>query len=430
MRLRIKIIDLYRGTEILVKYDQLIQLLKNSQDHEVLRRQNLKNLLITLKNSNNYYKSILCNDSDNEIATNPEKVLLTLPYIDKKIINEHYDQIYTPISGRPDQRKKTGGSTGEPFYYFVDKEHLSWMWAHNYLFWNLYSGYNPGDPFITIAGNSLRAVNRQFSESLYHGLQNNYFIKGDLIKPDLKLNIRKLNKANLIYGYPSSIENILKLKPDFPSHFKNLKAIFTTSEQLLPSVRMRIESAFGKPVYDIYGANDGGILGCECNKHDGYHYNSLNCYAETMNNESGLPEVVLTNLSSLNFPFVRYRVGDIGSIDNKTCSCGISWPKITDLKGRTRDLIKTPDGKAIHGSFFNNIFYKFHQIDGYRIVQEKDYTLNVFIHVKNHADFNGLSAKITGILHSEVPELKVEVKNLEERNPTNSKFKLIESHVN
>lgn len=429
MRVRIKIIDQFRGTDILAKYDKLIQLAKNDQDHEQLRIKNLTELLITLKRSNNYYKPLLTGYSETEIRTNPEKVLFTLPFIDKQTINKNYNLIHTPISGRPSQRKRTGGSTGEPFYYFVDKEHLSWMWAHNYLFWNLYSGYNPGDPFITIAGNSLRTINRQFTENLYHFLQNNYFIKGDLIKPELELNYSKLKNATLIYGYPSSIENILKTKPDFPVRFKRLKAIFTTSEQLLPNVRARIESAFGKPVYDIYGANDGGILGCECKIHNGYHFNSLNCYAETIHNEAGMSEILLTNLSSYNFPFVRYRVGDIGSIDLKACECGLSWPKITDLKGRTRDLIKTPGGKAVHGAFFNNIFFRYTSIDGYRIVQDEDYSLKVYIHINNEGNFNDLANKIKDILSHEIPDLNVEIMRLEERNPTNSKFKLIESHV-
>jgi len=430
MRLRINIIDKYRGTQILARYDKLEHLIKDFKSREDLRINNMINLLVTLKQNNTYYKPLLENISLNEIKANPERVLLSLPDIDKKTINTHYNEIFTPISGRPYQSKKTGGSTGEPFYYIVDKEHLSWMWAHNYLFWNLYSGYKPGDPFVTIAGNSLRTVNKQVTEKFYHLLQNNYFIKGDIITPELKLNFKKLGEAKLIYGYPSSIENILKSKPDFPTHFRNIKAIFTTSEQLLPNVREHIESAFGKPVYDIYGANDGGILGCECSHHNGYHFNSLNCFAETIQNEFGMSEILLTNLNSLNFPFVRYRVGDIGSIDYNACDCGLNLPKITDLKGRARDLIKTPDGKAIHGAFFNNLFFRYPSIDGYRILQEADYSLIVFMHVRNLSEFDSLSAKIIQVLKSEIPELKVEIKSLEERNPTNAKFKLIESHVN
>jgi phenylacetate-CoA ligase len=430
MRFRIKLIDYYRGTGILDNYDKLKHLIKNDNFYDELRISNMINLLVTLKQTNKYYQPLLENFTETEIRKNPEKVLSSLPVIDKKTINDHYNQVFTPIKGRPYQSKKTGGSTGEPFYYKVDKEHLSWMWAHIYLFWNLYSGYNPGDPFVTIAGNSLRTVNKQVTEKFYHLLQNNYFIKGDIITPELKLNNKKFRKARMIYGYPSSIENILKSKPDFPSHFKNIKAVFTTSEQLLPNVRQLIESAFEKPVYDMYGANDGGILGCECIHHNGYHFNSLNCFAETLQNEFGMSEILLTNLSSFNFPFIRYKVGDIGSLDHNACDCGLNWPKITELKGRTRDLIKTPDGKAIHGAFFNTLFYRFPSIDGYQIVQEADYSVIVYIHIRNQSEFINLSDKIIQVLKSEIPELKVEIKSLEERNPTNAKFKLIESHVN
>lgn len=102
---RIKIIDQYRGTDILAKYNKLRLLINNGSDHEDLRIHNLTELLVTLKKSNNYYKPLLLNYSETEIKTDPEKVLLTLPFIDKKSINENYNLIYTHQSTE-DQRKK------------------------------------------------------------------------------------------------------------------------------------------------------------------------------------------------------------------------------------------------------------------------------------------------------------------------------------
>ena len=367
--------------------------------------------------------------TDGEIKNTPFDVLNTMPVTDKAFINKNYDSFYNPDPERPSQKKKTGGSTGTPFYYYVDKEHLSWFWAHIYLFWNLYGGYKPGDPFVTIAGNSLRAANRQASESVYHLLQNNYFIKGDVIDPAMKISSARIKKAGILYGYPSSIQNIIRLKPEIPGMFKNLKAIFTTSEQITPQVRKSIETAFGKPVFDMYGANDGGILTCECTEHDGYHINMLNCYAENFINEHGMDEILLTNLSSYTFPFVRYKVGDLGVISQAPCKCGLSWPKVTELKGRSRDLIKLPSGKVIHGSYFNNIFYRYPIIDGYRIIQNKDYSLEILIHLTDDEVFSKVSTEIAIFISKSWPELVVTINRLTEPNPTNSKFKLIESHV-
>lgn len=429
MKTGIKIIDLIRGTEILGCYEELKQLVIQPEKSISVQKSNLIKLISYLKANNKYYRSLLERFTDDEINKYPFVVLNNLPITDKQIINKNYNTFYNPDKNRPAQKKKTGGSTGAPFYYYVDKEHLSWYWAHIYFFWNLYSGYKPGDPFVTIAGNSLRTANRQASESVYHLLQNNYFIKGDVISKGMKISTSRLRKAKLLYGYPSSIQNIIKVRPDLVKAFKNLNAVFTTSEQLTPQVRKNIETAFGKPVFDMYGANDGGIQTCECTEHDGYHINMLNCHAENHWNEHGMCEILLTNLSSYTFPFIKYKVGDLGVIIREPCECGLSWPRVTELKGRTRDLIKLPSGSVIHGVYFNNIFYRYEQIDGYRIIQHEDYSLEILIHLQDESQFERVSAEIDSFINKEWPELKSKTSKLPEHNPTNLKFKLIESNV-
>lgn len=425
MKTGLKIIDLIRGTDILSKYNELIYRNDTMQDN----RDHLVELLLCLRESNEYYKPLLLKYSESFIIDNPFQVHCSLPIMDKITIKKNFDLIYSPIKGRPTQRKKTGGSTGNPFYYIVDKEHLTWFWAHIYFFWNRYSGYHPGDPFITIAGNSLRTANRKILENVYHRLQNNYFIKGDIINDNLSINFSRTNKAVLLYGYPSSILNILKVKPDLVTNMSSLKAIFTTSEQLVPKTRSVLESTLGVPVFDMYGANDGGILTCECNRHDGYHINSRNCLVETFQNEYGMSEILLTNLTSYSFPFVRYRVGDLGTVNKKTCSCGLTWPKITELKGRTRDLILLPDGKLIHGSWFNSLFYRHQEIDGYKIIQSEDKSLTVFIHVIDADKFVELSNVIYMEIKNSLVNIDLKIEQLMELNPSNDKFKLIESHA-
>lgn len=429
MKAGIRLIDWARGTNILGKFNELKSLSENPEMMTELQKNNLTSLLKYLKLNNPIYKPLLSRFTDEEISKYPFVVLNNLPLTDKQKINSYKNSYYVADKNRPAQKKKTGGSTGAPFYYYVDKEHLSWFWAHIYFFWHKYGNYQPGDPFITIAGNSLRTASRHFSENVYHFLQNNYFIKGDVIEKDMKVSDSKLNKAKILYGYPSSIQNIITTIPDLPGKFKNLTAIFTTSEQLTPQVRKNIEHAFGKPVFDMYGANDGGILTCECTEHNGYHINMLNCYAENFRNEHDMCEILLTNLSSYTFPFVRYKVGDLGLIDKEPCKCGLHWPRVTELKGRTRDLIRLSDGKVIHGAYFNNIFFKYPVIDGYRIVQHKDYSLEVFIHVVNDLEFDFVVSEIEGFIKGEWPSVVLKVSKLPELNPTNAKFKLIESHV-
>lgn len=427
MRAGITIIDKFRGTDILRKYDELKGLALNPANSASTSR--LSDLLLNLKQKNKYYSPLLSPFSEFDIISSPVEVLHEMPIMDKEIINKNKTEILTRIEGRSIQKKKTGGSTGSPFYYYVDKDHLSWFWGYIYFFWNRFSGYNPGDPFITIAGNSLRTNNRRILETIYHKLQNNYFITGDIIDSNMEIDYSKTNKAVLLYGYPSSIMNILRVKPEFIKNLSRLKAVFTTSEQLFPKTREFIESTLGIPVFDMYGANDGGILTCECEMHDGYHINTENCYVESFDNEFGMTELLLTNLNSYSFPLVRYRVGDLGSVDFTPCQCGLSLPKIKELKGRTRDLIRLPGGKSVHGSLFNNVFYKFNLIDGYKIVQNKDLSIVLYIHVSNPVKFSEVSEQLLTEIRQLLGGLSVSIEQMNEYNPTNLKFKLIESHA-
>ena len=429
MRAGLEIIDKLRGTNILGHFKAYKQMSDDAAFIEIQQKQNLSTFLNSLREENTFYQPLLQGFSTAEIKEAPTIVLNSLPVMDKPSIIDNFDALFTPVKGIPYQHKKTGGSTGDPFRFYVDKSHLSGMWALNYYFWHKYSNYNPGDHFVTVAGNSLRTDNHRFAENIYYRLQNNYFVKGDLIDKYFNPDKNRLKKAVLIYGYPSSIYSILKVKPDFPEHFKKLKAIFTTSEQLLPGVRQTIEKAFNVPVFDIYGANDGGILACECSEHQGYHFNFNHCYVETTTHSSGMNELLLTNMKSLTLPFVRYKVGDIGNIVKKQCECGSFWPRITELQGRTRDMIQLPDGSAVHGSLFNKVFYTLPEIESYRIIQQTNYVVYVYIRLHEGFELNDCRLKIKEILNSQLSILSFEIYPMPLHDQSNAKFKIIESHV-
>ena len=47
--------------------------------------------------------------------------------------------------------------------------------------------------------------------------------------------------------------------------------------------------------------------------------------------ESG--EIVVTHLATQDFPFVRYRTGDIGVLDHGYCGCGRRLPMLKNIEG-------------------------------------------------------------------------------------------------
>jgi phenylacetate-CoA ligase len=72
-------------------------------------------------------------------------------------------------------------------------------------------------------------------------------------------------------------------------------------------------------------------------------------------------------------PFIRYDTGDLGSLMRDPCGCGRGLARIAGIMGRTRDFIYTPDGREIHGAFFNHFepFYRTPWIAAWRVRQDR-----------------------------------------------------------
>ena len=84
----------------------------------------------------------------------------------------------------------------------------------------------------------------------------------------------------------------------------------------------------------------------------------------------GAGEIVITHLATSDFPFIRYRTGDIGILDDRRCTCGRGLPLLREIQGRTTDFIVAHDGTVMHGLALVYIMRDLPGIDAFRIVQE------------------------------------------------------------
>ena len=80
---------------------------------------------------------------------------------------------------------------------------------------------------------------------------------------------------------------------------------------------------------------------------------------------------MITHLDSHDFPFIRYKTGDVGALSEDTCSCGRGLPILKNIEGRTTDFIITPDGKIMHGLSLVYVLRELEGIKEFKIIQEK-----------------------------------------------------------
>jgi len=119
--IRFKIIDLIRGTNIVgtFKYLEKIQYL-DSKELQNISQASMDKLLRKAKEIE-FYENYSSYDE--------------FPILSKSLINKNSNQFYNNSTDKKEKlRKKTGGSTGEPFVYYTSKESQSYLWGGDFTF--------------------------------------------------------------------------------------------------------------------------------------------------------------------------------------------------------------------------------------------------------------------------------------------------------
>ena len=119
------------------------------------------------------------------------------------------------------------------------------------------------------------------------------------------------------------------------------------AEPWTENMRTRIENWLGIKAYDIYGTSElSGPMFTECSEQKGFHIWSDIAYAEVVDPKTGEPleagdkgELTITMLQKEALPMIRYRIGDISSIDEDVCPCGRTSPLIKRIQGRVDDML-------------------------------------------------------------------------------------------
>ncbi len=129
----------------------------------------------------------------------------------------------------------------------------------------------------------------------------------------------------------------------------HLKKGIIGSERWGEKMRRRIAAELGVQLYDIYGLTEvyGPGIGMSCDYECGMHYWDDYIYCEIVNPKTGeiLPdgeigELVITTLRKEGAPLIRYRTHDLTRFLPGDCACGLDYPRIDTLIGRTDDMIK------------------------------------------------------------------------------------------
>jgi asparagine synthase (glutamine-hydrolysing) len=305
-----------------------------------------------------------------------------LPLIDRRIIREQVETIYTTdINSSACEIVTTGGTSGEPVQFILPVGRSAVEYAYLTTSWQR-AGYKLGMPMAVLRGRIVRPDRN----GLYHEydpiLRHHYYSSFHLSDENIARYLEHIDTIGscFLHVYPSSVtclaRFIIRNKAQAPA---NIKGIIAESEIVYPQQRQMVEEVFGCRLFSCYGQSEKVVLAAGCEKSDDYHIWPTYGYFELIDekgNSVTTPgqrgEIVGTGFINTIMPFIRYRTGDWATYVSSSCSaCGREHTIIRDIRGhRTQEVLIAADGSEISWTALNMHDDTFTHVRQFQFFQE------------------------------------------------------------
>lgn len=314
-----------------------------------------------------------------------ERELVRLPVLEKTTLHAAEEN---GLLAEPEGRLfsvMTSGSTGLPVRVFRstrDQAQVSALWArvlHAY-------GHGVRDSQVNIS--SGRAVAGKGPVALLRRLGVLPEIRHvSSFEPiDRQIDILRERRPHTFSSYAVSLEMIADTLLERGIRDIRPKVVFSSAMSLTDRGKTTAEQAFGVAPLDVYVTSELGTLGWECPVQRGVlHLNDDMQIVEILDDRNlPVPEgetghVVVTQLCCLAQPLLRYRLGDLAARIAGPCECGRGLARLSAVQGRSRHVIRTPDGRLLYGIILSRVIGPFHEVRRWQLRQTAPDALRLLV---------------------------------------------------
>jgi phenylacetate-coenzyme A ligase PaaK-like adenylate-forming protein len=297
-----------------------------------------------------------------------------LPALEREDLRAHLDELRASnLSPSEVLDNSTGGSTGTNVRFFVDRDCWRWRDAVS-LRLPSFLGLRPGAAMAVVWGSPMDAGTATLLKERLRRLVDNrrffsaYRVGADDLDPLLDWLARR--RPAVLMGYASVLDALARRALD-RGGMPGPGAVLSAAEVLFADQRRRIASAWGASVHNLYGCREVGTIAVECGA-GSLHTMDERLVLELLPPPAGeAAEILVTDLDNRATPFLRYRIGDLAVPGPSTpCACGRGLGRLGEVTGRSFDLIRSPGGQAVGGTFWSLLLRTgVEGIDQFQVVQ-------------------------------------------------------------
>lgn len=402
-----------------------------------LQAERLREFLVRVGREVPFYRDLF-----RKIGFQPQDVLSVgdlrqLPLLTKATIRQHAEEMKAEGAG-PLKRFNTGGSSGEPLIFFMGGDRVSHDIAAKWRATRWW-GVDIGDPEIVVWGSPIELGAQDRVRWVRDAVLRSHLLPAFAMserKLDDFVEVIRRRRPRMLFGYPSALALIARHaeRRGVMLNEIGIRVAFVTSERLYDEQRERIGRVFGCPVANGYGGRDAGFLAHEC-PNGGLHLSVEDIVVEILDSRGdpvscGEPgEIVVTHLATREFPFLRYRTGDIGVQDDRACECGRGLPLLKEVQGRSTDFVIASDGTVMHGLALIYVLRELSGIEQFKIIQESRALTRVLLVSRGHVNHE-IQRRIKAGLRARLgDDVRIEVEQVDAIAPEKSgKFRYVVSH--
>ncbi len=403
-----------------------------------LQLRRLRDFLVNVGQHVPYYRDLFAREGFDPATVRDVSDLQRLPFLTKAIIRANTEGLkHADAQGLA--RFNTGGSSGEPLIFFIGKNRVSHDVAAKWRATRWW-GVDIGDPEIVVWGSPIE-LGKQ--DRIKHWRDK--ALRTQLL-PAFEMSEAKLDqfiatiravRPRMLFGYPSALTHIARhaSKRGVAMDDLGIRVAFVTSERLYDDQRATISEVFGCKVANGYGGRDAGFIAHECPA-GGMHITADDIVVEIVDEKGqaqppgAAGEIVVTHLSTGDFPFIRYRTGDIGVLGSAACPCGRGLPLLQDIQGRSTDFVVAANGTVMHGLSLIYILRDLPGVKSFKVVQESRALTRVLLVTERNFAPEAVARIVSGFKQRLGEEVSVVV-DLVDNIPAekSGKFRYIVSHA-
>lgn len=289
-----------------------------------------------------------------------EDRLPEIPVLTKETLRQEQKNLMSDeMAKRKPYSASTSGSTGMPLTLWYDQHYLVRNRADK-CFMGWLNGRNLGDKELKMwfRDFDLYLKNGKNKDRFFNFFTNRTFRLASEISEDaVRDYIDTINRTKpvQIWSNPAPIFEIAKYVLSHGTAIHRPVNIILTSNPLYDEMRETMMKAFpGTYIVDQYGGTEFGCVACGVHNEKNLRIFEHSARVEIRDEEGqlhrdGTGDIIITGLNNYSMPLIRYRMGDVVTVEPYGPEKEGSFGSISQVMGRRLSMLRRRDGSSVTG---------------------------------------------------------------------------------